>query len=663
MITTGPFTIAAGDTQTLTDPYSSSGQATHIQIANASPLVLTVTSGAEIVSIPADSAATCTLSALSATVAASGSGAGQYRVSWLMAQDALPIPNGPLTSEQVVIGNVPAVTISGTPNVSVASGTIDIGTAPVLDVTGSTVDLASGTTVDATVSGSVDASITNASIPVTGSVDATISGPVGISGGTIYVVNPFTGESLPSAKGTTTTGNATLSSTDYNLVSWDAVPLPAGSSGNLVYDSNLTNAIAAVGPTWQQNGSTVGTADGDFTALNAGTDSAEWQYLGTGAAQSFIGPSSAAVAVTPGATYEFSAVIDVPSGTTIIDDLGILLGPPATPTSYYMYAYANVVGTQTVSVSWVCPSGVTEVSFMCYQNGAVVPAGSAVTWSQIQLTETSAVQTYEPGPLWTYPVYGRGGLLAETTALAYEDTGADTPDTSTQPPSFNSTAPQLPAPAAPSVTPEGTAGTTTYDYQVTVRTSQASTGATRLAPSPGTNIGTMDIGPGNTIEIAAGTAEIGTVDLASGATVDANITNATLDIAGPVTIAAATQTGSTFGVAEASGTNVATVTVTASAGTGVSATMASPPSGNVIVIHQVVLQFETYVAGASVVAEIAGGSQLSNTFYSQSSGDALVISFAGIAAGSGDGIGIALTAPSSAGATVSAMMVYSLAAS
>jgi hypothetical protein len=37
---------------------------------------------------------------------------------------------------------------------------------------------------------------------------------------------------------------------NYNLVAWNAVPLPAGSSGNLVYDSDLAQASASVGPTW-----------------------------------------------------------------------------------------------------------------------------------------------------------------------------------------------------------------------------------------------------------------------------------------------------------------------------------------------------------------------------------------------------------------------------
>lgn len=185
MITTGPFTIAAGETQSLTNPYSSSGQANRIQVQNASPLVLVISTGAETVTVPGDSAATASLSAQVPTVAASGSGAGQYRVSWLMASDPLPIPNGPLTSEQVNIGNVPAVTISGTPDVSVASGTIDIGTMPDVTIANASIP----------VSGSVDATIQNATLDVTGST-VDIGGAVDVSGSTVAVStlapNPIT---------------------------------------------------------------------------------------------------------------------------------------------------------------------------------------------------------------------------------------------------------------------------------------------------------------------------------------------------------------------------------------------------------------------------------------------------------------------------------------
>ena len=503
-------------------------------------------------------------------------------------------------SADVNVQNTPAVTVeSGTidvgtlPDVTIAnatlnvSGTVDVGTLPdvnlasgttvdatitnaTLNVTGSTVDLASGTTIDlasgtsvdanitnATLtvetSGTTDVNVTNATVPVSGSITASIDGPVAVGSGTIYIVNPFTGESLPSPTTSTTTGNATLSATDYNLVSWDAVPLPAGSAGNLVYDSNLTNAIASVGPTWTpQNGATIGTGNGDFNVLNPGTDSAEWVLYGTGAAEpsALIGFSSAVIDVIPGETYSVSALLDATNATAGSIYLHVMTPDLATQIGYM----SQNAGGSSVQQSVIrpVPAGVTQLVVLPNAYGVTVPAGDTVSWSQIQLTETSAVEPYEPGPLWTYPVYGRGGYLGETTALAFEDTGGSV-DTTKQPPTFNSTYPQLATPAAPTVTVEGTAGSTTYDYQVTVKTDNASAGATRLAPSPGTNIGTIDISPGATVEIAAGSAQIGTVDLASGASVDANITNATLDITGStVDVSGATQSSATFGSTDAS---------------------------------------------------------------------------------------------------------------
>lgn len=401
------------------------------------------------------------------------------------------------------------VAVSSVPPIVVESGTID--------ASGSTVELAAGTTValDASTAsiGTVNANVTNATVPVSGSVDATIDGPVAIGGGTIYVVNPFTGETLPSPAGSTTTGNAALSSTDYNLVTWDAVPLPAGSPGNLVYDSNLTNAIAAVGPTWTVTDA-IGTAAGDMNVLNGGADSAEWAFYGTGAAM-YQHAATQVIAVIPGSTYTLAGDIDASAVTSGIARLMIY---DPTGTTEYGEVDQTVGVAGEVSAQITIPAGVDQVIVFADVAIMVAPSGSLVTFSQIQLTQTSTVQPYEPGPLWTYPVYGRGGYLGETTALAYQDTGGPV-DTTRQPPGINSSYPQLPAPGAPTVTIEGTAGSTTYAYQVTAQSPDASAGTTRLAPNPGANIGTMDIAAGAKVEIAAGSAEIGVVDVAAGASI------------------------------------------------------------------------------------------------------------------------------------------------
>ncbi len=258
--------------------------------------------------------------------------------------------------------------------------------------------------------------------------------PEGTAGTTTYdyevaAVNAY-GSTPASAAGSTTTGNATLSATDYNLVSWAAVPLPAGSPGNLVYDSNLTNAIASVGPTWVgRSGSspTIGTADGDWNVLNAGTDSAEWVAYGTGAVvTNYYATIAPGVAVTPGATYTFSALLDATNLVSGNMDMQLYNSSPAPTSAYLELSQTN--GTKgVVSGQITIPSGVTVVYPGCQlDSNWEVTAGATISWSQIQLTETSTVQPYAPGPLPTYDVYGRTGtlgLLGSTTALAFEDTG------------------------------------------------------------------------------------------------------------------------------------------------------------------------------------------------------------------------------------------------
>jgi hypothetical protein len=194
--------------------------------------------------------------------------------------------------------------------------------------------------------------------------------------------------------------------------------------------------------------------------------------------------------------------------------------------------------------------------------------GDTVSWSQIQLTQTSTVQTYEPGPLFNNIAFKQDGsnfyYLGETTALAIEDTGQAL-NTAIQPStSINSTVPQLAIPDAPTLTVEGTAGSTTATYGWVTQTSTAQ-GVVSLASNPGVNIGTMDIASGAKVELAAGTAVIGTVN-AQG-TIDIGNTPAVTVNSGSVdigTISAQTLTieGVSGGVSV--GTHVSSSPVTAS---------------------------------------------------------------------------------------------------
>jgi len=511
----------------------------------------------------------------------------------------------------VDIGNTPAVTIDtsggsvpvdATGTVTVTSITDAVSVGGTLDVQGVAGGTAIGVAGSVTVeSGTIDVGNTPGVTVESGTIDigntpaVTVDGPVGISQGSQVVIANAgqTGQTTPSPVGSVTDGNATLSSTDYNLVSWPADSLPAGWPGNLVYDSNLAQAIAAVGPTWNVpstfsfEGSelaTIGSANGDFDVLNAGADTAEWVYYGTGSASANVVLPSQVVNVTPGATYTLSAFIDATAATAGGGrNPGVeLQAPYGAGTSEYVIARQNPGVSGVVSGTVTIPGGVTQVVPVVVIDGVTVTAGATVSWSQIQFTETSTVQPYEPGPLWTYDVYrdaeGTYERIGSTTALALEDTGQAG---SGQPPSVNTSNPLLSSPAAPTVTAEGTTGSTTYTYAITAQTPSAQ-GTVVLGANPGVTIGTIDIADGATVQIAAGTAAIGTVDLAAGASVDATIQNATLDVTGStINVDGATQLSSSFGTVNASAQD----TVTAYAGStpdggGVTVTLIPSPSSS-----------------------------------------------------------------------------------
>jgi hypothetical protein len=269
--------------------------------------------------------------------------------------------------------------------------------------------------------------------------------PQGTAGTTTYnyeiTAKNSLGQTTASAVGTTTTGNATLSSTNYNLITWPAVALPAGSPGNLIYDSNLDNAIAAVGATWfPQPGyvAPIGTAAGDMNVLNPGTNSAEWVFYGNGVATTYV-QESQPVTVVPGEEYCFSTSVNASAVTA--GTASIQLYPNTEPSSNYLVVDQANGTNGGISGTVVVPAGVTVVYPVVSMVGVVVATGSTLTFSQIQLTQTSTAQTYEPGPLPTYPVYrdvsGTYEYIGSTTALGFEDTGQA--PTSQTPPSTNTT--------------------------------------------------------------------------------------------------------------------------------------------------------------------------------------------------------------------------------
>ena len=429
-----------------------------------------------------------------------------------------------------------SIPVTGSLDANITNASIPVTGTVDANITNSTID-ANITNASLAVTGSVTADISNASLAVTGNVDATLTGPVGISSGsTINVVNSAAGGQTPLSQ-TTTITNApdTLDSTNYILAALpNANGLPAGSSGNLVYDSNLTNAIASVGPTWGAydgaiiGGATIGTSNGDFTVTNPGTSQAAIEYIGTGSATGYTGLASQVIDVTPGATYTYACIANatnVTAGTPFLQIVNEAVSAGLAQVAIAAGSSGLVSGTYTP------PSGTTQIRIFPNTQKCTVTAGQTISWSQIQLTQTSTVQPYEPGPLFNNILFKQDGsnfyYLGETTALALADTGQPLNTAIQASTSINSTVPQLAIPGAPTLSVEGTAGTTTATYGWVTQTSTAQ-GVVSLASNPGVNIGTIDIADGAAVQLAAGTAVIGTVN-AQGSV---GITNATLNIEG-----------------------------------------------------------------------------------------------------------------------------------
>ncbi len=325
------------------------------------------------------------------------------------------------------------VTLTSTSSVPLGTSNA-LSIAPITNADAASISTAQGTASQYQVSGLAGQQITvMASMQSEGPAipPATLAAPTvapeGTTGSTVYDYS-FAADVLgtieASSIGSTSTGNATLSSTNYNLVAWTAVPLPAGSSGNLVYDSNLTNAIASVGPTWTSS-SGVGTGDGNFDVSDAGTNNAAVLWYGTGAQASFQTFTSQTMAALPNTEYTAACLQNMANASTsqttgdqysslrVFDQSG----------NFITQVSQGAGDSGATSVTFTTASTVTGLYIDVTPSNLDVPTGDTVSWSQIQLTQTSTVQTYEPGPLWTYDVYRANALIGSTTALAFEDTG------------------------------------------------------------------------------------------------------------------------------------------------------------------------------------------------------------------------------------------------
>lgn len=279
----------------------------------------------------------------------------------------------------------------------------------------------------------LSAQVQTAAGPLTAPAAPTVT-PAGTTGTTSYyyrLVAHNAYGTVTSAEGSTTTGNTALSSTNYNTVSYTPPDVPAGSQGNLVYDSNLSHAGYQTGSTWNVSTVTIGTANGNWTVNSPGTNAAAWAYIGTGSASGHPIVQSQIIDVTPGATYTLSGTIDATAATAGNPSI-IGLYNPALSINYGNISSPPGVKT-TTQTQITIPAGVTQVTVICDPNNATVTAGSQLLFSQIQLTPTSTVQPYAPGPLWTWDVWRGTAAGAENvlvasglTGTSYNDTGGGT---------------------------------------------------------------------------------------------------------------------------------------------------------------------------------------------------------------------------------------------
>jgi hypothetical protein len=387
------------------------------------------------------------------------------------AVDAVPVFSiSSIVTAQIFAPASPAVTTSTTGG-SIAASVTRYYEVTAVDAYGQTL-------------GSTEVSVETGSTTSTNANTFTWSAVSGASSYNVYIGTASGTETLQSSGITTTTytdeaaslatGSALpTSNTTGETHFLDTVGIFPGSTDNLVYDSNLTQAIASVGATWTGRTDytpTIGTANGDFNVLNAGTDQAEWVYYGTGSAAVSLAECSSLLDVIPGTTYTVSSLINASNVTSGQPLLRVWTDPGV---GTQVASGGPNAGTNAVfPLTFTVPSGITQVLVVCDSSNAVVTAGATVSWSQIQLTQTSTVQPYEPGPLWYYNVYRQDttyGKIATVTTLAIEDTGLVQSNTS--PSTVNNSQPLLSSPSAPTVTPEGTTGSTSYSYEVSAATS------------------------------------------------------------------------------------------------------------------------------------------------------------------------------------------------
>lgn len=166
---------------------------------------------------------------------------------------------------------------------------------------------------------------------------------------------------------------------------------------NLVPDSTLAFALSPLNPTWRPNGPGFGSSANQWLVRNAGTPKSELVYAGDGQSSGYNSVFTPTVTLTAGSAYTISADINA-SEVTSGDNCAFQIIQENGPLE--AQAQQSTSGNGVVSATWTpTTTGSYYFNAICYQ--VVVPTGSYVYFSNLQVTQSTSIQSGGSGPLYT----------------------------------------------------------------------------------------------------------------------------------------------------------------------------------------------------------------------------------------------------------------------
>ena len=228
---------------------------------------------------------------------------------------------------------------------------------------------------------------------------------------------------------TNVNGTSAPSSPSNSVVPANVPSAPTGlvaSPANQIADPTL----AAAPSSWPQSyQATLGTANGDFNIVNAGTNSAAFTYYGNGNTGSYGYVGSQTITVVPGQTYNYSAFIDATAASG--GDPGFFI---YTPTNTWEGGLYQSPGTSGYLVgTWTAPAGVTQIFVEVNLDATTVTPGATISWSNfffapVGTTSLSwSASNANGSPVTQYVVtaeYVSGGVAPTTSVTACTTSGA-----------------------------------------------------------------------------------------------------------------------------------------------------------------------------------------------------------------------------------------------